>query len=93
MQNDNPKITPRIVPKNPIKKPFKIKILKSWDFEIPNTLNTPISFFLLETRIISEEIKLNAATIIITLMMRGIIFSWSSTHAKIFPYRELMVSW
>ena len=74
IENITPKITPAIVAKKPIKNPVKKKDLTIDFFDNPNDFKMAISFVLFFIRIVSPEIILNAATIIMRVNIRNITF-------------------
>ena len=69
-----PRITPAIVAKKPIKKPVKKKDLIIDFFDKPRDFNMAISFVLFFINIVSPEIILNAATIMIKVNIKNITF-------------------
>ena len=74
MENVTPKIIPTMVAKKPIKNPVKKKDLTIDFFDNPNDFKIAISFVLFFIRIVSPEIILNAATIIIRVNIKNITF-------------------
>ena len=73
-ENVIPKITPAIVAKKPIKNPVKKKDLTIDFFDNPNDFNMAISLVLFFIRIVSPEIILNAATIMIKVNIKNMTF-------------------
>ena len=69
-----PTITPNNVADVPIKKPIKKKIFFIDLLETPIDFNIPISLVLFLTKIVSPDIILNAATIIINERIINITF-------------------
>ena len=74
IENITPKITPTTVAKKPIKNPVKKKDFTIDFFDNPNDFKIAISFVLFFIRIVSPEIILNAATIIIKVNIKNITF-------------------
>ena len=74
IENITPKITPATVAKKPIKNPVKKKDFIIDFFDNPNDFKIAISFVLFFIRIVSPEIILNAATIIIKVNIKNITF-------------------
>ena len=75
IENITPKIIPTIVAKKPIRNPVKKKDLIIDFFDKPNDFRIAISFVLFFIRIVSPEIILNAATMIIKVNDNCIVIS------------------
>tara|TARA_B100001123_G_C14335150_1_gene640772 strand:+ start:165 stop:482 length:318 start_codon:yes stop_codon:yes gene_type:complete len=73
-ENIIPKITPTIVAIKPIRKPVKKKDLTMDFLDKPKDFKIAISFVLFLIRIVSPEIILKAATIIIKVSIINITF-------------------
>ena len=74
IENITPKITPAIVAKKPIKNPVKKKDFTIDFFDNPNDFKIAISFVLFFIRIVSPDIILNAATMIMSVSIKNITF-------------------
>ena len=74
IENVTPKIIPKIVAEVPITTPIKKKILIIDLLRIPIDLRIAISLVLFLTNIVSPEIILKAATIIISVKIMNITF-------------------